>query len=99
MVTVATATEDAATNIVYADPVTVYGQLNAKDLSAAYESFGIESKQPHKFIFELDCVSLFTIGSRVVYDNRSFAVTSPVRISKHGLVTDHAAVMLEELDI
>jgi len=103
LVTVATASEGVdnyvATSNVFAEPVEVYGQITAKDISAAFDTFGFELKQPHKFMFELDDAPLFAIGSRVYWDNRTFAVTSPVRYSKHGLATDHAAVMLEELDV
>lgn len=94
-----TASGGIANNLTYADAVEVYGMVAAKDLAAAYESFGIESKQPHKFLCDIADSVYFTIGSRVVWDSRTFAVTTPVRISKHGLPTDHAAVMLEELDI
>lgn len=102
LVAVSTVTQTTAggvaNNLTFAEAVDVYGQMSAKDLSAAYESFGIEAKQPHKFLCELADAAYFTIGSRVEWDNRTFAVTTPVRISKHGLPTDHAAVMLEELD-
>ena len=93
------ATAGVANNLAFAEAVDVAGQMTAKDLSTAYESFGIEAKQPHKFLCDIADAAYFTIGSRVVWDSRTFAVTSPVRISKHNLPIDHAAVMLEELDI
>ena len=102
-VLVATASEAVSdglsNNLTFADTEEVLGQITAKDLTAAYESFGIDNKQPHKFMFDITDALLVTIGSRCYWDNRTFAVTTPVRISKHNLPTDHAAVMLEELDV
>ncbi len=100
-VLVSTASESVSggvsNNLTFADAVEVLGQITPKDISAAYESFGIDDKQPHKFMFEIADAPLLTIGSRCVWDNRTFAVTTPVRTSKHNLPGDHAAVMLEEL--
>ena len=86
-------------NLVFAPQIEVQGQITAKDISAAYESFGIDNKQPHKFMFDIEDATYLPIGSRCFWDNRIFAVTTPVRINYHDLITDHAAVMLEELDV
>lgn len=76
------------------------GQITPKSAQAALARTGLDITRPHKLLTDNAEISaaLLVVGNRVLFDDRVFAIRSPLQNAMAGTVAAHYTLMLEELD-
>ncbi|GEM_PF-5821512 len=87
-----------ANNITDTPSVSLKVCINSKDPQVTSYETGREYKRPHKMLMDIDDAPKVREGDKVKWGTRLFMVTTEPRQSVHGLPTDHASVMLEEVE-
>jgi hypothetical protein len=76
---------------------TLHGQITPMSSEQVYQAFGIELKRPHLLLLdEADGRSL-KVGWRIVFDSRTFNVSSPPMVWNAGLTTNCCQIALEQV--
>lgn len=73
--------------------------LEPLSADAAYRETGIELHRPHRLMADLEDAGKFTVGNRVLWGDRKFAVMKPALRYETKNGADHFSVVLEELDL
>ena len=81
----------------FAAPVSRQGQITPKRAQAAFAATGLDLKRPHKLLDDLDGLSLYVVGSQVVYNGRIFKVMTSPLIQDATDLADHLSVWIEEI--
>jgi hypothetical protein len=77
---------------------TVKGQLTPSEPGTTYEQFGVDTKRPHLFFFDVADASVFEVGGEVTYGGREFSIVTAPRVFEDFGAADNASVVLEEQD-
>lgn len=84
----------------FGDALAIRCQVTPNAKGAIYTRYGLDLNNPHTLYCDAEDGSYFTLGSRVSYDGRTFAVAAPQeRMYLGGEQADHAKVLLEELAV
>lgn len=75
----------------------VRGMISAADPTEAFSTWGVQSTRPAELLLALSDGLGIKPMDRVSWGMRVFVVKAPIRISQHGLPTDHVKVLLEEV--
>ena len=102
-VEVASENVNATTKVVrtptFATAVEVRCQVTPAAKGLIYTKYGLDVANPHTLFCDVADGAYFTVGTRVVYDGRTFAVSAPLARMFVGLPADHVKVILEELTV
>lgn len=80
----------------YSTGIVVKGMVTSSDPDATFNAWGIQTEKPSKLFINLTDATGIKLMDKVTWGARTFIVKAPVRISNHGLITDHATVLMEE---
>ena len=103
LVSVASENVDATTKVVrvpdFGDAVEVRCQVTPSAKGLTYTKYGLDLNNPHTLFCNTEDGIYFPLGTRVVYDDRTFSVSAPIVNMLVGFPADHVKVILEELTV
>lgn len=73
------------------------GQVTPAAKGVTFTRYGLDLNNPHTLLCDVTHSSRFPVGTRVLWDDRTFSVSAPVERMFVGLPADHCKVLLEEL--
>ncbi len=96
------ASENVGTNKVvrvpnFGDAVAVKCQLTPDAKGVIYTRYGLDLNNPHTLFADSSQAELFSVGNRVSFNGRTFAISAPAELMSIGDRADHCKVLLEEL--
>lgn len=77
----------------------VRGQVTPGAKGVLYTRYGLDLNNPHILYCDVEQSSRFAVGTRVLWDSRTFSVSAPPERMFVGLPADHSKIILQELTV